>query len=90
MEFIKENECLIADGLDDAIIDVTAGINPQSMCVVYDYHKCVDIFIQQGMSWREAIEWMEFNVVNAYVGENTPVFVHTQFHDVTLQVVNDG
>ena len=90
MEFIKENECLIADGLDDAIIGVTAGINPQSMCVVYDYHKCVDIFIQQGMSWREAIEWMEFNVVNAYVGENTPVFVHTQFHDVTLQVVNDG
>ena len=90
MEFIKENECLIADGLDDAIIDVTAGINPQSMCVVYDYHKCVDIFIQQGMSWVEAIDWMEFNVVNAYVGENTPVFVHTQFHDVTLQVVNDG
>jgi hypothetical protein len=90
MEFIKENECLIADGLDDAIIGVTAGINPQSMCVVYDYHKCVDIFIQQGMSWVEAIDWMEFNVVNAYVGENTPVFVHTQFHDVTLQVVNDG
>ena len=90
MEFIKENECLIADGLDDAIIGVTAGINPQSMCVVYDYHKCVDKFIQQGKSWVEAIDWMEFNVVNAYVGENTPVFVHTQFHDVTLQVVNDG
>ena len=79
-EFIKENECLIADGLADAIIGITAGINPQGMCVVYDYDKCVEIFIQEGMSWTEAIEWMEFNVVTAYVGENTPVFVHTQFY----------
>ena len=35
---------------------------------------------KEGMSDIEAIEWMEFNVVNAYVGENTPVFVHTQFY----------
>ena len=80
MEFIKENDCLIADGLDDAIIGISAGINPQGMCVVYDYDKCVEIFVKEGMSYTEAIEWMEFNVVNAYVGENTPVFVHTQFY----------
>ena len=80
MEFIKENDCLIADGLDDAIIGITSGINPKGMCVVYDYDKCVEIFVKDGMSDFEAIEWMEFNVVNAYVGENTPVFVHTQFY----------
>jgi len=29
----------------------------------------------QGMSHEEAVEWMEFNVVNAYHGEGTPIFI---------------
>ena len=28
------------------------------------------------MTREEAIEWMEFNVVGAWVGETTPIFVH--------------
>ena len=43
--------------------------------LVYDYDKCVEIFMSQGMSHEEAIEWMEFNVVNAYMGEGTPIFI---------------
>ena len=27
-------------------------------------------------SHEEAIEWMEYNVVGAWVGETTPIFVH--------------
>jgi hypothetical protein len=42
---------------------------------VYDYDKCVEIFMAQGMSHEEAVEWMEFNVVNAYHGEGTPIFI---------------
>ena len=31
---------------------------------------------RDGMTREEAIEWMEFNVVGAWVGETTPIFVH--------------
>ena len=72
-------EALIADGLGDAIIGY-GNQYPKNPVVIYDYDKCVEIFVKEGMSDIEAVEWMEFNVVNAYVGENTPVFVHTQFY----------
>ena len=28
------------------------------------------------MTHEEAVEWMDFNVVGAWVGETTPIFVH--------------
>ena len=31
---------------------------------------------RDGMTYKEAVEWMEFNVVGAWVGETTPIFVH--------------
>ena len=42
---------------------------------MYDYEKCVKIFMDQGMDHEEAIEWMEFNVVGAWMGEHTPVWL---------------
>ncbi len=65
---------LAADGLDDAIIGFGQQF-PKEPLLVYDYDKCVEIFMAQGMSHEEAVEWMEFNVVNAYHGEGTPIFI---------------
>ena len=28
------------------------------------------------MTYEEAIEWMEFNVVGAWMGPRTPIFIH--------------
>lgn len=72
MEKLAEEECLLADGFEDALIGHTNGGN---VVAVYDYNKCVEILWKQGMSPIEAIEYMEYNVVNSYVGEKTPVFV---------------
>ena len=42
---------------------------------VYDRQKCIEILIDRdGMSEEEAVEYFEFNVTNAWVGENTPIF----------------
>lgn len=66
-------EVMFADGLDEAII----GWEASSNVVVYDYHKCMKIFMDRdGMDKHEAHEFMEFNVVSAYVGDFTPSFVH--------------
>jgi len=67
-------ETLFADGFDRALI----GYNATSFCAVYDYDKCMTVLIERdGMSYEEAHEHMEFNVVSAYVGDFTPSFVHT-------------
>ena len=67
-------QALFADGFDDAIM----GYNASDFCVVYDYNKCLEVLVKRDkMSMREAHEYMEFNVVGAFVGDFTPHFVHT-------------
>tara|TARA_Y100001938_G_scaffold151147_1_gene246560 strand:- start:7162 stop:7398 length:237 start_codon:yes stop_codon:yes gene_type:complete len=67
-------ELIKADGLDEAIIGVGLQFDKPDR-LIYDYDKCVDILIKKN-NWtdEEAIEWMEFNVRGAYVGERTPIF----------------
>ena len=67
-------QALFADGFDDAII----GYDASGFCVVYDYNKCLEVLVKNDkMSMSEAHEYMEFNVVSAFVGDFTPHFVHT-------------
>jgi hypothetical protein len=73
IEKFPECEFLIADGFDDAII----GIEWSSERVVYCVSKCLDILIERdGMTYSEAIEYFDFNVSSAYVGEKTPIFIN--------------
>ena len=65
---------LAADGLDGAIVGYGQQF-PKEPVLIYDYDKCVDVFMKEGMSHEEAVEWMEFNVVNAWYGEGTPIFM---------------
>ena len=53
-----DDEAIMLDGLEDAI----AG---ESDCgrLIYDYNKMLRIFIRQGMSETEAIEWIDYNVM---------------------------
>ena len=65
---------LFADGFDSAII----GYDASSYCVVYDYDKCLKVLMERDdMIYPDAHEYMEFNVVGAYVGDFTPIFVHS-------------
>jgi len=69
-------EMLFADGFDEALM----GTDATSFCAVYDYEKCLKILVDRdGMSREEAHEFMEFNVVSAYVGDFTPSFVHVYY-----------
>ena len=42
--------------------------------VTYDYRKVIDIFAED-MSHEEAQEYFDFNVIGAWVGEGTPIFI---------------
>jgi hypothetical protein len=68
------SETLVADGFDEAIIGIGRQFNKN--LVIYDEDKCIQILMERdGMTDEEAIEFFEFNVVGAYVGEYTPVYV---------------
>jgi hypothetical protein len=73
------SDTLVADGFDEAIIGIGRQFNKQ--LVIYDEDKCIQILMERdGMSWEEAIEFFNFNVVGAYVGEHTPIFVRVGSH----------
>ena len=68
------SEELYADGFEDAIIGVGRQFNTE--VVVYDEDKCIKILMERdGMTDEEAEEFFGFNVVGAYLGNHTPVFV---------------
>jgi hypothetical protein len=64
---------LLADGFEDAFIGF--GRQFANYVAIYDYDKCIDILMKRdGMEYEDAVEFMEYNVVGAYVGPTTPVF----------------
>jgi len=72
LDLYPDEEFLIADGFDDAII----GVDADRMRIVYDAYKCMEILSRE-MSQDDAAEYFEYNVLQSYVGEKTPIFVYT-------------
>lgn len=67
-------ELLLADGFDDAIMGL--GWQFSKVAVVYDREVCLKVLRDRdGMTEDEAEEFFDFNVLGAYVGEHTPIFV---------------
>lgn len=73
IEQVDGEELMFADGYDDAIIGVVYQ-NGENI-VVYDRSKVLKI-LEKDMSPDDAVEYFEFNVAGAYVGPQTPLFVH--------------
>jgi hypothetical protein len=67
---------LKADGFNKAIIGMCHDIATGEERLIYDANICIDMFIEQGMSDEEAIEYFEFNVGGAYVGDSTPIWMY--------------
>ena len=67
-------DLLTADGFDEAILGVVERINLLVVC--YDRNKIIEILMtRDGMDEEEAWEYYQFNILDAYMGENTPVYL---------------
>ena len=69
LNWFPEDEFLKADGFDEAII----GIDEETMRLIYSVSKCIDI-LKKDMEEEEAVEYFNFNVKGAYMGEKTPIW----------------
>jgi hypothetical protein len=71
------DEALLADGLEKAIIGYTANHHHPHVAV-YDARKCIDILVtRDGMAYEDAEEFLSVNTLGAYVGQNGPIYVWT-------------
>jgi len=77
LEIISEEnpEASYPTDLKDAIIGIVRrkGMSAQ---ILLDEKKCVDILVERdGMSREDAVEYLEFNTFDAFIGEDsTPCF----------------
>ena len=59
--------------------DAFVGVVDDSIAV-YEREKVIEVFMNRdGMSDIEAVEWFDYNVQGAYMGEQTPLYIQTDF-----------
>tara|TARA_R110002051_G_scaffold300802_1_gene368338 strand:+ start:213 stop:470 length:258 start_codon:yes stop_codon:yes gene_type:complete len=78
-EILEENDCLTADGFDDAIIGFQQ--KDGHVMVVYSINKCIySLMENDNMGYQEAEEFLHFNTINCYMGVKTPIFIKTYYN----------
>ena len=83
MDFVKileslSQEAQYPEGMEGAIIGIAT--RKGTTCLVMSRDKCLEILMKDnGWDNFEALEWMEFNVEGAYVGDDTPYFVDEEW-----------
>ena len=64
---------LLADGMEAAFLGI--GYQFTKPMAVYSKKKALTVLMTQGMTYEEAVEYFDFNVQGAYVGEQTPIYL---------------
>jgi len=69
-------DMLRIDGYDDCAVGMVTRCG-QDPFIVYDSEKIIDKLMEDGMDHDMAIEYFDFNIAGAWVGEGTPGFIET-------------
>jgi hypothetical protein len=70
-------EALLCDGFDEAIIGIAERINLGPI-VAYSVDKIINIMVERdGMTYEEAMEYYDYNIIGSWMGDNTPIFITT-------------
>jgi hypothetical protein len=74
---------LLADGYELAFLG--CGYSFNGSCAIYDMGICLEILMQRDrMTYDEAEEFFEYNVLGAFVGDRMPVFI-VQMKDLEVE-----
>lgn len=70
-----DDSTLLMDGFEEAFIGFSRRIN-DPLLAVYSWEKMVKVLMERdGMTYDEATEYIDFNCIGAWVGEQTPIIV---------------
>ena len=73
-----ESKALFCDGFDNCILGIASRCGFEEDLIAYDYDKMIAQMVSQGMTQEEAVEFFEFNIIGAWLGKGTPIFVRTE------------
>ena len=66
---------LVADGYDEAVLGVARRCSQPDL-FAYDVEKIIEILMtRDDMTYEDAVEFFDFNIAGAWVGEETPIFI---------------
>ena len=71
IEMYPDGTFLIVSGMDAAIV----GVEYSTLRLVYDVEKIIEVLMKD-MSREDAVEYFDYNILDAYVGEMTPIFIN--------------
>ena len=98
---MAEEGILLADGWEECFVGFASQFGPSGRVTVavYDYEKMVDQLIRETSAdcadncdcdhFGEAEEYLEFNVLGAYVGPGTPVYLTARSLEEALQELDE-
>lgn len=65
-------QAIVWDGFNDAIVGTDTNGR-----IVYNIQKMIEVLMERdGMEHEEAVEYLDFNVLCAFVGDLTPIHVY--------------
>ena len=70
---------LKVDGFDNCILG-SVTINDEEV-LAYDVAKMIQTLMSEGLTEEDAIDHFEFNIACAYVGEDTPIYIDTNWEE---------
>ncbi len=71
---LEHSGALFADSIFEPALIGIAEHGPLGHVAMYDRDKCIQILVDNDMSYEAAIDHFEVNVVGAWRGEKTPIF----------------
>ena len=80
------DDLLKMDGFDDAIVGEAIQANKRFL--VYDKKKIL-LLLQRDMSEEDAVEYFEYNIACAYVGENTTAIITEYKEEFEIERLTD-
>ena len=82
LEYIQEwlpEGAMKVDGFDDCICGIVERFGMDSV-LLYDTDTMIEkMMSQDGMEYEDAVEYFEFNIKGAWMGEATPCFFRDSF-----------
>jgi hypothetical protein len=66
---------IVFDHCDSAIIGYGSQHGHDAV-IIYDYELLVAQFIEDGMTEEESMEYVDFNIAGAWLGDRTPIIFH--------------
>ena len=72
----EDETILLADGLENAFMGI--GRQFTHPIAIYSYKKTIKALMRQVMDREEAIEYFDYNIAGAFVGDQTPVFLQDE------------